>query len=175
MARRICAQVLLTLLCAASSMAFAKDRPDAGDIPPDDLGKSVQGEPVRISDHAGKIVIVSFWASWCPPCRKEIPVLEQIQKAAGMENLRVFSINIESRENFRALRRALSKSAVTIINDPNNSISARYGVNGIPHMVIIGRDGKIASVHLGYDEKALPELVDEINALWRKGQSPPSS
>lgn len=175
MARRICAQVLLTLLCAASSMAFAKDRPDAGDIPPDDLGKSVQGEPVRISDHAGKIVIVSFWASWCPPCRKEIPVLDQIQKAAGKENLRVFSINIESRETFRSLRRAFKESTLTLISDPNNGISAQYGVKGIPHMVIIGRDGKIASVHIGYDEEALPQLVDEINALWLKGQSQPST
>jgi peroxiredoxin len=136
----------LLFLCAASSLAFSKDVLKPGDIPPDELGKSIEGETVRVSDHAGKIVIISFWAAWCEPCRQETPVLNSIQRTAGSQNLRVFSINIEPRAKFHSAKFGFRKSPVTLISDANENVSPLYGAEGIPHMVIVGRDGKIASI-----------------------------
>ena len=164
-----CLAVAFALLCVAGSPASARDALNIGDTPPDVLGKSKDGEIIQVSDHRGKIVIISFWAAWCTPCRQEIPVLNDIQRSAGAENLRVFSINIESREKFQKLKHAFKAYPVTLISDANQKVSPQYGVDGIPHMVIVGRDGKIASIHRGYSAELIPALVDEINLLWLQG------
>ena len=60
----------------------------------------------------------------------------------------------------------------TLISDDDGYIGRQYGVQGIPHMVIIGRDGRIAAVHIGYGESEIPVLADEINTLWNKEPQP---
>lgn len=145
----------------------------AGMEPPDHLGRGPDGKPVYISEHRGKIVIVSFWAIWCPPCRKELPVLDAIQKAAGHDKIRVFSVNWkEPRERFLELKRKLNDMSLTLLSDASGKLGAQYGVDAIPHMVIIGRDGKIAAVHRGYSESMLDGLIEEINTLWQQGEEP---
>ena len=59
-----------------------------GDLPIDVVGKNTDGSEIKISDYKGKVVIVSFWASWCGPCRKELPVLSGIQKKLPLRNYR---------------------------------------------------------------------------------------
>lgn len=148
----------------------------AGMEPPDHLGADPDGRPVRISEHRGKIVIVSFWAAWCPPCRKELPVLDALQKTAGSDKIRVFSVNWkEPAARFRQLRRNLKGVTLTLLSDSLGDIGAQYGVKAIPHMVIIGRDGKIASIHRGYSESMIDGLIDEINTLWQQGEAPPAT
>jgi thiol-disulfide isomerase/thioredoxin len=151
-----------------------------GDVPPDGLLWSSSGERVKLSDYRGKVVIISFWASWCGPCRKELPILVGIQKQA-MNSLKVFSINYREstsryHEILRALKDALKDVPVTFVSDSDGVLGAKYGVKGIPHMVIIGRDGRITAVHEGYGEDMLRPLVDEINAqLAQPAQAPSGS
>jgi thiol-disulfide isomerase/thioredoxin len=160
---------LATVLLVGS--AHAADKLKVGDLPPDRLGKATSGEAIRLSAYRGQIVIVSFWASWCGPCRKELPMLVGLQKAAKTNTLTVVSVNWrESAEQFRQIRKALKDTlesgALTLVSDTSGAIGSRYGVQAIPHMVVIGRDGRIAAIHIGYAEDALPGLIDEINALW---------
>jgi peroxiredoxin len=144
----------------------AKEKLQVGDIPPDNLGRTASGDHVKLSDYHGKIVIVSFWASWCAPCRQELPVLAGIQKRVSRDRLVVFAVNWkESREQYRLITKSLKDVDLTLISDEGGSFGARYGVNAIPHMFIIGRDGRIAAVHVGYGEGEIPDLVKEINAL----------
>jgi len=142
--------------------------PGAGDIPPAGLGRTRDGDEIDTSQYAGKVLIVTFWASWCPPCRAELPVLEGVKKA-GKGQIEVVAINIEDRDTFRKLARHLSSLSVTLTHDNGKRQHDAYGVNGIPHMVIIGKDGKIINVHRGYSESALDGLVAEINAALAKG------
>lgn len=135
-----------------------------GDLPPQKLTWQV-----NLSDYRGKIVIISFWASWCPPCRKELPILAAIQKQATRDKLVVFAFNWrEDEDRFWQLRRALNGLGLTLLSDSAGNIGRQYGVNALPHMVIIGRDGRVAAIHVGYDDSEIPILVDEINSLWRQ-------
>ena len=134
-----------------------------GDVPPVALGMTRAGEEIETTQFAGRVMVVTFWASWCGPCRTELTMLERLQQVAK-ERVKVVAVNIEERETFRAVSRALNSFGVTLTNDPRMRYADAYGVNGIPHMVIIGKDGKVISVHRGYSEAALDGLLAEINA-----------
>jgi thiol-disulfide isomerase/thioredoxin len=163
MVRRIAGFLLAMLLIAGS--AGARDTLKVGDLPPDGLLRDASGQHVKLGDYRGKVVIISFWASWCTPCRKELPILGGIQKQA-MNDVKVFSINYkESSARYREIVKVLKDFPVTFISDEYGSLGDKYGVKGIPHMVLIGRDGRITAVHEGYGEDMLKPLVKEINEL----------
>ena len=86
MKRTIWATAMAVLLSLAGPACAAVG---VGDTPPDNLGRSHQGEDVRVSAFHGKVVVVTFWASWCGYCRKELPVLAGLQDAAGKARLEV--------------------------------------------------------------------------------------
>ncbi len=167
-------QIMLAIsLMLASAVATAERQPShkgpgPGDVPPAALGVTRTGEAVETTQFAGKVLVVTFWASWCGPCKAELPVLEGLQNAAK-GSVQVVAVNIEAVNTFRAVSQALSSLNLILTNDPKKWNSVAYGVNGIPHMVIIGKDGKILHVHRGYSEAALDGFVAEINAALAKG------
>jgi len=155
---RSAAAILLLAAAAGSCAAELK----AGDTPPNAVGITLGGAPVLLSQHAGKAVVISFWATWCKYCLKELPILNGIRNA-GKGKVDVIAINVEEEEVFRGVKRALKSLDLELAYDPDHEAQDAYGVNGIPHMVIIGRDGKIAGVFRGYGEGSLPDIVDAIN------------
>ncbi len=151
----------LLLLCSASASA----KLDVGVVPPDVLGKTPEREEIRISQFRGTVVVVTFWASWCGPCRRELPVLDRLQKAAGTR-AKVIAVNVkDSPEDYRIMRRQMKDAALTFTYDKNGSISEGFAVTSYPNLYVIDQAGKIAAVHIGYNEDSLGELVDDINKL----------
>lgn len=143
-----------------------------GDVPFDVVGKTNSGEEVNISSYQGKVVIVSFWATWCGACMKELPVLSAIQKKAGTDELQVIAVNYrESRRQFGKIADALADNPMVITSDARGGIGKKFGVKGIPHMLIIDRRGRVAAVHVGYGEDSLPNLVEEINEIGQRDSS----
>ena len=142
-----------------------------GDFPPPRLTSDV-----NLPDYRGKVVIISFWASWCPPCRQELPVLASIQKQATRHELVVFAVDWRQNCNtFWQIRRVLRDLHLTLLSDPYGSIGYEYGVNSIPHMVIIGRNGRIAGIRIGYGKDEVPGLVQKINSLLMQPSVPQKS
>jgi len=159
------ATLLLGCLVLASSVA-AKEPLKVGDLPPDSLGRTISGERVKLGDYRGKVVIVTFWATWCSPCRKELPILAGIQKQVTRDQLVVFAVNWkENRDQFREIVRRLKDVGLNLVSDSDGYFGGQFGVKGIPHLVIVGRDGRIAAIHVGYGESEIPVLVEEINKL----------
>jgi len=159
---RLAAAALLSCaLSGAAGTAWAAE-PVAGDVPPDVVGMNIDRVPVKLSQYAGKAVVISFWATWCPYCLKELPVLSAIQKA-GKGNVHVIAINTEDRDVFRRASRVLRELEIELAYDPDKQAQKAYGVSGIPHMVIIGRDGRIVNVYRGYDESSLEDIAAALN------------
>lgn len=137
-----------------------------GDIPPDYLGADSDGRDVRVRALRGKVVVITFWASWCGYCLKELPVLEKIQRVAGKADLEVVAINQrESTRLYRKMLARLSGLSLTMTHDRYGKIGDAYGVVGIPHLVMVDREGEVAYVHRGYNENMLDGIIAEINEL----------
>jgi thiol-disulfide isomerase/thioredoxin len=136
-----------------------------GAIPADELGKDLDGNQVRISDYHGKVVILSFWASWCGQCRKELPVLAGVVKRVGLDHLKVIAVNFQDETKpFKYVVNVLKDYPITILRDAKGKTAKTFEVQAIPRMIIIDRDGKVVADHTGYGEGSIPELVEELNA-----------
>jgi thiol-disulfide isomerase/thioredoxin len=150
---------------ALAGGVHAQVRP--GEAPPDLLGTDPTGVQVHVGDYRGKVVVLAFWATWCPYCLKELPILENLQRRVGKDRIQVVAIDTDADHGrYRAMRRRLKGFQLMLAEDEGRGRTAgRYGVTGLPHMVMIDKAGRVAHVHVGYSEEMLGSLVDEINAL----------
>lgn len=157
----------MLLACVVAFAAHAgAPKVGRGDLPPDVFGKDESGQPISLERHRGKVVIVTFWATWCPYCLKELPVLENIQNRAGKDRIEVIAVNWkEDRDTYRAVRRALKGLTLTLTSDTSGQIGEAYGVASIPHMLMIGKDGRVDSVRRGYSEEHLEDIAADLNRL----------
>ncbi|WP_161628909.1 TlpA family protein disulfide reductase [Solimonas flava] len=154
------------LLAAAAAGAA----PAPGEVPPDALGDDRDGHAVRVGDFRGRILVTTFWASWCGPCLRELTLLERLQQVVGRERLVVVGVNWkEDRARYQEILRRLAGLQLTLTHDSRGRIGARYGVEAIPRLFIVDADGRVAYAHTGYDpETSLPRIVDEINSLLQR-------
>jgi peroxiredoxin len=139
-----------------------------GTLAPDFTATSVVTDAkTRLSQQRGKVVILTFWATWCAPCREELPNLEGIQEKAGKDQLVVLAVTFrDADETMRYLRKSAKKAhwKLTLLNDPNGRIADSYGISSIPHLFLIGRDGTILAAHSGFGEDSIAAMLPEINA-----------
>jgi thiol-disulfide isomerase/thioredoxin len=159
------------MVAAPLLLFFAMAQADVspGDTPPDFLGQTRKGEDIHISNMHGKVVVVAFWASWCQYCQKEFPILANMQRLVSPAQLQVIAVDQDEREVFVRLNRALARSTPDIIYtyDPG-PVGKAYGAKTIPRTMLIDRDGKVAYVHVGYDDDVVDDLAKEITALLAK-------
>ena len=147
----------------------------AGDVAPDFLGRDLEGNDIRLASYAGKVVVVSFFASWCAPCRKELPMLEKLQRAGADKGLQVIAVNWkEERQVFRQLVKLNPDYQLKFVSDARGKAGNAYGVKAIPYMFLIGKDGKIASVTLGYGESVIDKLIPTLNEAMNASAADPA-
>ncbi|HEY6240649.1 MAG TPA: TlpA disulfide reductase family protein [Burkholderiales bacterium] len=143
--------VLLALVVlAVVGIGTATALPVVGVAAPDFALKSDSGRNVRLSELRGQVVLVNFWASWCNPCRQELPLLNKIftqYRAAGFTLLAV-SVD-DDRKNAEAMLKRLGLQLPTLF-DGNKNVAKLYGVDTMPATLLIDRDGRVRYVHRGY-------------------------
>lgn len=164
------AALLLLLLPGAAAAKL-----DVGVVPPDLLGKTPEREEIRISQFKGTVMVVTFWASWCGPCLRELPVLDALQKTAG-SRVKIVAVNVkDSVEDYRIVRRQMKDAALTFTHDSRGAISDGFDVRSYPNLYVIDQAGVIAAVHVGFSEDSLDEIIDDINKLLVKPAAAPAA
>lgn len=160
---RWCIVAFFSLFAAS---AYARPTVAVGDPAPTAVGKDNDGKPVSLEDERGKPVVMTFWASWCAPCLQELPILENLQKKVGKDRIRVIAVNVDKdRGDYLRIWKKIKDFQLLVTTDADKSLTKAFDVSSLPYMVLIDKQGKISSLHVGYGEKMLPKFVDEINAL----------
>ena len=125
----------------------------------------LNSEPLKIADQKGKIVIIEFWATWCPPCRRSIPRLIELYKKYKDKGVVLMAFTDEAKETAEPFAKKMN---MTYPIGTGSSLGNEYGVEGIPHAIIVGTDGKIAWSGNPLNEK-FEKAVEELAAKLPAG------
>jgi thiol-disulfide isomerase/thioredoxin len=110
---------------------------------------TADGERVQMADLRGRVVLVSFWASWCAPCLREMPLLQKMQTELGQRGLSVLAINVEGNaELVRELAAERGWRGLELLVD-DGTVQARFGIQTLPHLVLVDRQGQVRYVQSG--------------------------
>lgn len=138
----------------------------AGDTAPDVRLESLGGDTLRLSDFRGRPVVLNFWASWCPPCRNEMPMLADVWRARHDSGLVVIGVDGRDQEKtLNDVRRFIARYEVPfpILLDEGGKVRQRYRLLGLPTTVFIDRGGTVRFVNIGpLTRAALQQHVREI-------------
>jgi cytochrome c biogenesis protein CcmG/thiol:disulfide interchange protein DsbE len=147
---------------ATSSFRSASAAVEAVGAAPGFALPNLNGKTVSLADFRGKVVVLDFWATWCPPCRREIPDFINLQTEYGSQGLQVVGIALDEPEKVQTFARQNGMNYPVLLG--SDEVSMRYGgIEGIPTTFIIDRSGKIANRFEGFRPRAVFE--EEIKKL----------
>lgn len=146
---RAAAAALCAGLIAASAGCKTGGPPATGDLAPEFVLQSTAGAIRKLSNFRGKVVLVNLWATWCPPCVAELPVLDQLAAKYGNKGLVVLAVAGD--EDVRAVHDFLARSPVKfeVLLDPNGAIGTQYGITGYPETFFVDRQGRLQDKIVG--------------------------
>jgi len=152
---------ILTAASAADQTLPEYSRP----IAPEFTLNDIDGHTHRLSDYRGKVVILSFWATWCPPCRYEMPSMERLRKLVEGEDIEILAINVGENEDAIFIFTADYPVEFPLLMDRDGAVIRDYPVVGLPTTYVIGPAGDIRYRAVGSREWDDPALVNRLRGL----------
>lgn len=109
-----------------------------------------ENETLDLDEHLGKVVVLDFWASWCVPCRRSFPWMNQMQQKYADRGLIIIAVNLDNMPADAAAFLEAYPANFQIVYDTDKSLAREFGVQAMPSSLLIGRDGKIIDTHVGF-------------------------
>ena len=156
-------------LVSGSLLLAATARADISQgIAPDFTLKSHNGENLRLSELRGEVVMINFWASWCGPCRQEMPLLEELYSEYQPLGFTILGVNVE--EDSSKAKAMLSEIPVSfpVLFDNRSQVSKLYDVVAMPSTILVDRDGNVRYLHHGYKPGYEQTYQEQVRTLIRE-------
>ena len=158
------------------SLGYTTEKPDIENliltknlkIYEDVIFKDTKQQDVDLAEYRGKMVILNFWATWCAPCKKEMPSLDSLQTNIGLENLKIFPINI-GRENLsktESFFKELNIKNLDIYYDAPITLAKKFSLRGVPTTILFNKEGKEFAKIIGsidFNDKAFINWLKSYN------------
>lgn len=156
---------LLVTVFAATSLASSGLE---GQVAPDFALKSSTGENLRLSEYRGNVVMINFWATWCGPCRQEMPLLDELYTRYERVGFSLLGVNID--DDSRRAMQMIEDLGVSfpVLFDARKEVSKLYEVEAMPVTVLVDREGNVRHVHHGYKPGYEDKYLDQVRSLLRE-------
>ncbi len=157
---------LVVALIAVVGDTLRDRRVGVGDTAPEFTITTDSGRSISASDFGGKLLVLNFWATWCPPCVEEMPALEEFHRRMRQSGVVVLGISVDKDEN--TYRSFLKRAGVSFLTarDPQTSISSEYGTYRYPETYVINSDRKVVQKIIGphpwTDEKTIRDILSKL-------------
>lgn len=152
----------LVLLAALALAACGEVQPAAstGSLAPAFAARRLDGDSVRLTELRDQVVLLNVWATWCIPCRKEMPELQALHTELAEQGLHVVGVSVDEQSADATVRNFTTDLGITytILRDPAESVSFLFQIPGVPATFLIDREGRIAWRHIGPFDRDNPAL-----------------
>ena len=164
--------ILAAAVLASAHLAWGCDAmehagpPKVGGPAPAYAATTLEGAPISLADMRGQTVLLNVWATWCHPCRAEMPDLEKIHQAYAGRGLKLVGVSIDEAGMKGEMAEFVQEFGVTyaIWHDPAQDVSSTFATVGVPTTFLIGKDGRLLWKHVGpvkADDKELNRLIEQ--------------
>ncbi len=155
------------LLCTAFLCLSAQAKPLSG-AAPDFTLKTLDGSNFRLEEHRGEVLFINFWATWCGPCRQEMPLLNELHERYSAAGFKILGVNVEEDSAGAATMAKKMGLSFPILFDTESNVSQLYNVDAMPSSVLVDRNGKMRYLHRGYKPGYEEEYRAQIKELIRE-------
>lgn len=162
---RRCLWLLAVAACATERPSFRAL--EAGDPAPAFGAPVLDGDSLHLSSLHGQPVLLNVWATWCPPCREEMPALQELHERFGPRGLRILGVSVDSRGSEPTVRRFVEEGGYTftILHDATDAVSRQFRTIGVPETFLIDGEGRIVRRWIGRFDPLAEDVVRDIEPL----------
>lgn len=161
------------MLCLALTACKSKEGeegvavPEKGETAVDVTIRDLQGKEVTLSQFKGKVVMLNFWATWCPPCREEMPSMDALYQKFKGKDLVILAASID--EDPKTVSEFMKKNnyIMPAYHDPEKKAGSVYGITGVPETFIIGKSGMIEEKIIGPVDWMKPDVIQFLEDLLK--------
>ena len=158
-----CGKALALILSALAISAGGVSAQEVGSrAPAFDLATAAK--PVRLADLKGQVVYLDFWASWCAPCKQSFPFMSEMQAKYGPRGFTVIGVNVDQKREDADKFLTSTPAKFTVGYDSAGKVAEVYQPKGMPTSYLIGADGKVRAVHVGFKDSDRERIEAEIQS-----------
>ena len=157
--------LMLVAFCGALYNQLHQTIVNAGDTAPNFTITTDSGKTVTVHDFGGKLLLLNFWATWCPPCVDEIPGLNELATRLGPKGLVILGVSVDKDEQLYRSFLERSPLAYQTARDPEEKINLKYGTIQYPESYLIDRSGKVLEKFISSQPWDSPQMIEHVNSL----------